>query len=73
MPKMMILPANDINAIKLVEVPDDFEEHEAFRHVVGILANLQPSDGSDVGEEIEAALEDHQFRPIEFILGPRLD
>ena len=35
---LMILPASDTTGIRLVRVPDDFESHEAFRHVTGLIA-----------------------------------
>ena len=33
--KLMILPAHDYNTIRLVKIPEDYEDHEVFRHVTG--------------------------------------
>jgi hypothetical protein len=41
---LMILPASDASAIRLVRVPDDFESHEAFRHVTGLIASVEEQD-----------------------------
>ena len=30
--KYMLLPANNFSSIKLLRIPEDLEEHEAFRH-----------------------------------------
>ena len=69
----MILPAHDYKTIRLVKIPDDYEAHEVFRHVTGIIANVE-EDNPDYGwEDILTALEDHGFENVEFILGPALD
>ena len=38
---LMVLPASDATLIRLIRVPDDFEEHDAFRHVTGLIASAQ--------------------------------
>ena len=69
----MILPATESDAIRLVRVPPDFEAHEAYRHVTGLIARVE-EDNPDYGwEDIAGMLEDHGFEPVEFILGPALD
>ena len=69
---LMILPAADPGGIRLVRVPDDFESHEAFRHVTGIIATAEEKDPDCDQDDILAALEDHGFETVEFILGPSL-
>ena len=69
---LMILPASDTKAIRLVRVPDDFESHEAFRHVTGLIAAVEEQDPNCDQDDILAALEDHGFETVEFILGPSL-
>ena len=69
---LMILPASDAKAIRLVRVPDDFESHEAFRHVTGLIAAVEEQDPNCDQDDILAALEDHGFETVEFILGPSL-
>ena len=38
---LMILPAGDSNSIRLVRLPEDFEEHEAYRHVTALIASIE--------------------------------
>jgi len=69
---LMILPASDATAIRLVRVPDDYESHEAFRHVTGLIAANEEKNPSYDPDDILADLEDHGFEAVEFILGPTL-
>lgn len=70
---LMILPAKDSNAIRLVRIPADFEEHEAFRHVTGLIASVEESNPNYKWDDIADVLEDHGFQPMDFLLGPALD
>ena len=70
---LMILPASQPTDIRLVRVPDEFEQHEAYRHVTGLIASIEEENPGYTWEEIAASLEDHGFEPVEFILGPALD
>jgi len=70
---LMILPAADTQAIRLVRVPDDYEAHEAFRHVTGLIAAVEEADPDYDWEDVAAALADQGFEPVDFILGPALD
>jgi len=69
----MILPATDPVAIRLVRVPEDYEEHEVFRHVTGLIGKLEEENPDYDWDDIAAVLEDHGFETVEFILGPALD
>ena len=69
---LMILPASNAKAIRLVRVPEDFESHEAFRHVTGLIATVEEQDPNCDQDDILAVLEDHGFESVEFILGPVL-
>lgn len=71
--KLMILPASDARAIRLLRVPDDFEEHEVYRHVTGVIAQVEENNTDYDWEDIAAELEAHDFEIVEFILGPSLD
>ena len=71
--RLMILPAHDYNAVRLVAIPDDYEEHEVFRHVTGIIAQVEENDPDYEWEDVLTALEDKGFENVEFILGPALD
>ena len=71
--KLMILPAGKRSEIRLVRVPDDFEEHEVYRHVTGLIAEVEEENPAYAWEDIQALLEDHGFEEVPFILGPSLD
>ena len=71
--RLMILPAHDYHGIRLVRIPEDFEEHEVFRHVTGLIARVEEENPDYTWEDVEATLEDHGFEIVEFILGPALD
>jgi len=71
--KLMILPAAGANAIRLLRVPDDFEEQEAYRHVTGVIARVEEESADYDWDDIAAELEAHGFEIVEFILGPGLD
>jgi hypothetical protein len=69
----MILPATDPVAIRLVRIPEDYEEHEVFRHVTGLIGKLEEENPDYDWDDIAAVLEDHGFETVDFILGPALD
>ena len=71
--RLMILPAKNPRAIRLISIPDDYEEHEVFRHVVGLIAEVEEENPECTWEDISAMLEDRGFEQVEFILGPELD
>lgn len=73
MPQLMVLPAKDVNSIRVIQIPEDFEAHEAYRHVVGLIAQVEENNPEYSWDDIVAELEDHQFFPVDFILGPYLD
>lgn len=70
---LMILPASDPQAIRLIRVPEDYEAHEAFRHVTGLIAAIEEDHPDFDWSDVEASLVDHGFEVVEFILGPALD
>ena len=71
-PSLMILPASDSTSIRQVRLPDDFESHEAYRHVTGLIASIEEQQPDCSTDDIIATLEDHGFQPVEFVLGPTL-
>jgi len=68
----MILPSTDFEQIRLVAVPEDFERHEVYRYVTGLIAEIEEKNPDFTWTEIADSLEDHGFEAIEFILGPAL-
>jgi hypothetical protein len=69
---LMILPASDAKSIRLIRIPDDYESHEAFRHVTGLIAAVEEQNPGCDTDEIMTVLEDQGFETVEFILGPAL-
>ena len=70
---LMILPASDSKKIRLIRIPDDFEAHEVFRHVTGLIAEVEEDNPHYDWDDIQAMLEDHGFETVDFQLGPALD
>jgi len=73
MQKLMVLPAKEATAIRVIQIPEDLEEHEAYRHVVGLIAGIEENNPEYSWDDIAAELEEHQFSAVDFILGPHLD
>ncbi|MCW8902035.1 MAG: hypothetical protein OQK75_02925 [Gammaproteobacteria bacterium] len=69
---LMVLPATDPKNIRLVRIPSDFEEHEAYRYVTGLIAKAEQSSDYD-WDDISDLLEEKDFEIVEFTLGPLLD
>ena len=70
--KLMILPANKVENIRLIRIPDDFEEHEVYRYVTGLIAKVE-EDSEYCWDDILDLLEDRGFESVDFMLGPVLD
>ena len=70
---LMILPASEPEKIRLIRIPEDFEEHEVFRYVTGLIAKIEEENPGYTWEDILDLLEDRGFEAIEFKLGPSLD
>lgn len=71
--RLMLLPADESKNMRLVSIPRDIQEQEAFRHVTGIISEVEETDSGHSWEDIEDALETHGYQVLEFILGPKLD
>ena len=72
MKNLMVLPAKNPKDIRLLHIPSDFEEHEAYRYVTGLIAKAEESSDYD-WDDILDLLEQKGFEAVEFILGPVLD
>jgi len=70
--KLMILPSKDSKKVRLLKIPEDYEEHEVYRAATGAIGriedNLPGYDWDDLMEE----LEDMGFEEVSFVLGPEL-
>ncbi|MDH5424625.1 MAG: hypothetical protein OEY29_06525 [Gammaproteobacteria bacterium] len=71
--KLMILPAKNYQSVRLIKIPDDYEEHELFRHVTGIISAVEEDNANYTWDDLSAVLEDHGFEIVDFLLGPALD
>ncbi|HHH36209.1 MAG TPA: hypothetical protein ENK48_05205 [Gammaproteobacteria bacterium] len=69
----MILPASAPQRLRLLRVPEDYERHEAYRHVTALMAEVQENNPDWEWEDLAQALEARGFMPVEHILGPSLD
>ena len=69
---LMILPADKTENIRLIRIPDDFEAHEAYRYVTGLIAKAE-EDPDYTWDDILDLLEERGFEPVDFVLGPSLD
>ena len=58
-PRLMILPSRESTAIRLVRVPEELEQHEAFRHVTGLIASVEEQNPDYDWEDIAHLLEVH--------------
>lgn len=71
--KFMVLPSSDFNKVRLVSIPDDYEGHEAFRKVTGLIAKVEENNPDYSWEDIACELEECGFEQIDFLLGPVVD
>ena len=60
------------NQPRLMQFPDDFEEHEVYRYVTGLISSVQEQEPDCSWEDIEEKLEEKGFVAIEFVQGPDL-
>lgn len=70
--RLMILPSKVFDRIRVVSVPEDFEEHEVYRAITGIIARVQERDEDCTWEDLADVLEEQGFMPVDFLLGPEL-
>ena len=68
----MILHANEPENIRLIQIPDDFEKHEVYRYVTGLIAKAE-EDSEYTWDDILDLLEERGFKSVDFILGPSLN
>lgn len=72
--RLMLLPCKKFDRPVLVNVPDDFGEEEAFRHVTGLIAQVEEKDPATFSrDDVLDLLEAHGFTEVEYQLGPEMD
>ncbi len=69
--KVMVLPSKQFSRIRLLSVPEDMAEQEAFQHATGIIARVEEQSGYSL-EDIEDALDEHGFQLKQYVLGPEV-
>lgn len=69
---LMVLPSKDPKKIKIISMPDDYEEHEVYRHVTGVIANVEELVPDYDWDDILELLEEHGFSEVEYLLGPEI-
>ncbi len=70
--RLLLLPSGKFGNIRLVKVPNDLDEHEAFRNATGVIASVEEGNPGCTLEDIEDALEGKGFQLVDYILGPEL-
>lgn len=70
--KLMVLPAEHFEYVRVLNMPEDMEEHEAYRYATGIIASVQESEADCSWEDVADALEERGFSEVDFTLGPEL-
>ena len=70
--KLMILPSKDSNKIRLIQIPQDYDEHEVYRAATGAIARIEDNLPGYNWEDLMEELEDMGFEEMPFILGPEL-
>lgn len=70
--KLMVLPSKEAEKIRLIKIPDDYEEHEVYRFATGLIAGIEERIPDYDWEDIIEALEEHGFSEVDFIVGPEI-
>jgi hypothetical protein len=70
---LMLLPASVPKAMRLIRIPDDYDEHEVYRHVTGLIAQVEEDNPDYTWADIQSLLEDHGFSIVPFLIGPAID
>ncbi|MBD3670424.1 MAG: hypothetical protein HUJ29_06590 [Gammaproteobacteria bacterium] len=72
--RLMLLPCKTFELPVLVSVPEDFGKEEAFRHVTGLIAQVEEDDPAAFArDDIVDILEQHGFTEVVYEMGPVLD
>jgi len=70
--KLMILPSRDSDKIRLLKMPDDYEEHEVYRAATGAIARVEDNVPGYTWDDLMEELEDMGFEEMPFVLGPEV-
>ncbi|MEI6413622.1 MAG: hypothetical protein WCP34_05080, partial [Pseudomonadota bacterium] len=71
--RYMLLPSQNPDRARLLELPPDLEPLEAYRYVTGVIAQIEETQGPvPEPDEVCEALEELGFRPLPLVWGPRI-
>jgi len=70
--KLMILPSKDPNNIRMVKIPEDYEEHEVYRAATGAIARIEENVPDYNWDDLMEELEDMGFEEVSYLLGPEV-
>ncbi len=70
--KLMILPSKDNSKIRLVKMPEDYDEHEVYRAATGAIGRVEENLPGYNWEDLMEELEDMGFEEVSFVLGPEV-
>lgn len=70
--RLMILPSSNNERTRLLQIPEDYEEHEVYRLATGIIASIEDRIPDYDWDDILEALEEAGFSEVPFILGPEV-
>jgi len=70
--KLMVLPSKDPQKIRLLKLPDDYEEHEVYRAATGAIARIQENVPDYNWDDLMEELEDMGFEEVAYLLGPEV-
>lgn len=71
--RFMLLPASNVENMRLLKIPEDFQDRDALRHATALIASVEENDPDYSWEDIAPVLEDHGFEVVPFMVGPELD
>lgn len=69
----MLLPSHNVANIRLLRIPNDYQGQEAFRHITGLIAEVEANNPKCVWDDIAEHLETQGYEVMNFLLGPSLD
>lgn len=70
--KLMILPSSDPKKIRLIKLPEDYEEQEVYRAATGAIGRIESNVPDYNWDDLMEELEDMGFEEVPFLLGPEV-
>ncbi len=70
--KLMVLPSKDPKRVRIVKIPQDYEEHEVYRAATGAIARIEDNIPDYDWQDLMEELEDMGFEEVDFVLGPEI-